>query len=137
MKIDTKILSGFLDSKIRDYQKRVNELEHMENKDDKLISKYENYIECLSELDCIFMINPWEDNHPIFNLLVQNHKKFDTEFILTDGTDEVITKSDIISIKDNFLLIYYKEDFEKDHTVIPRTCRILNLDNVKWVNTLR
>ena len=126
-----------IDAKLRAYENIYSDLlesdEYSEETRKQLELKYRHYMECLHELNRDFFFI----NSPVFDTLTQNYDKHDTEFIFLDDSTYTVHKEDIVSVKDDYLLIHNKEEAEANPTVIPNTMEAINLGNVKLIKTCK
>ena len=121
---------NIIHSKIEDYEKILQDIMDSEESDKSLSVKYRHYIQCLTELRKeLFHVE-----NIIFETLRQNYEKYDTEFIFVDGSSYTVEKDEICSFQDNYVLIVDKGKYESDKVFITTKC--INLDNVKFVETL-
>ncbi|MBQ2832366.1 hypothetical protein [Methanobrevibacter sp.] len=121
-----------IETKIHDYEKTLHDIMNTAEPDRKLVMRYRNYLQCLMELENGLFLR----NHTIFDTLIMNHKKHDTQFIFMNNSTYTVKKDDVCSFKDNWILIYDKDEFEKDKTCNPPVAKGINLDNVKLVETV-
>lgn len=133
--INVEDIRHIIMDKIEDYQKIIQDLES--NKQNQRVretlSKYQDYVVCLSDLNRqLFDLTRFQD-HAIFEALRENYEKYDTEFIFLDGTSHIVKKDDICSFQDNCIMVHNKEKFKEDPTIMGPIDKIINLDNVKMI----
>ena len=132
MILSDETIKSIIINKIDTYDKMLSDIMNSDNPDEKLAGKYRYYIMCLDELSKEFFFN----DHAVFETLRQNFGKHDTELIFLDDSSYTIKKDDICSFKDNCVLIYDKEKFEKYVNKVPAIEKVLNVGNVKLIKTL-
>lgn len=130
--IKDESIIDIIETKFKDYEKILQDIMNSEEPDKELATKYQHYLFCLTELRRGLFLR----ENAVFETLRINYEKHDTRFIFMDDSSYTVKKDDICSFKDNYVLIYDNEEFEKDKTVYPPVMRAVNCDNVKLIETV-
>ena len=123
-------IMDIIQTKIDDYEKMLDDLMSTADHSKEMELKYIHYRQCLKDLQRGLFLR----DHAIFDTLRMNYEKHDTRFIFIDGTDYTVKKDDMCSFKDNWLFIY--ENNELEEGAFPPVAMMVNLENVKWCETI-
>lgn len=75
--------------------------------------------------------------HIIQELLMQNNSKgFNTQIQFMDGEEFIITPDMLVDFEDGYLIIFNRDEYLEDPTVIPTKEALINLVNVRELHTL-
>lgn len=124
-----------IENKIEEYKTIMNDLRNQKELDNDLLNRYTLYIYCLSDLQHKLSRNRLFSTHIVYRLLENNYEKFDTEVKFVDGTSVTIAKDDICGYDDDCIIVYPPEA-KKDRTIVHPPKMLINLDNVKFIETL-
>ena len=132
---DVRIIMNLINTEISSIEDRIREMGNTQESIKQINTLY-NYRTALEKINNkIYRTFEFTNENPIMDTLAQNYGKHDTELMFMDETKYTVKKDDISSIKDNYLLIYNKEEFKKDKKTL--VDKVLNLNNVLWLETLR
>lgn len=132
---DVRIIMNLINTEISSIEDRIREMGNTEESLKRINTLY-NYRTALEKINNkIYRTFEFTNENPIMEALTQNYGKHDTEIMFMDETKYTVKKDDIGSIKDNYLLIYNKEEYKKDKNIF--VDKVLNLNNVLWLETLR